>query len=44
MPANIACLKQIENRLLWLSCWTVHYANHLRSKRRVGFSPRHMKT
>lgn len=32
MPADIARLKQIENRLLWLSCWTVHNANHLRAK------------
>ncbi len=32
MPADIARLKQIENRLLWLSCWIVHNANHLRAK------------
>ena len=32
MPADITRLKQIENRLLWLSCWTVHNANHLRAK------------
>ncbi|WP_456391180.1 transketolase [Profundibacter sp.] len=32
MPADITRLKQIENRLLWLSCWTVHNANHLRKK------------
>ncbi len=32
MPADIARLKQIENRLLWLSCWTVHNANHQRAK------------
>ena len=25
-------LKQIEQRLLWLSAWTVHNANHLRQK------------
>lgn len=25
-------LKQIERRLLWLSAWTVHNANHLRDK------------
>lgn len=25
-------LKAIEQRLLWLSCWTVHNANHLREK------------
>jgi len=32
MSADITRLKQIENRLLWLSCWTVHNANHLRAK------------
>jgi len=28
-------LKTIEQRLLWLACWTVHHANHLRSKDEV---------
>ena len=23
-------LKQIENKILWLSCWMIHNANHLR--------------
>jgi pyruvate dehydrogenase E1 component len=33
MPAaDIAKLKLIEKRLLWLACWTVHNANHLREK------------
>ncbi len=32
MPVDIARLKQIENRLLWLSCWMVHNANHSRAK------------
>ncbi|MEO0799134.1 MAG: 1-deoxy-D-xylulose-5-phosphate synthase N-terminal domain-containing protein [Pseudomonadota bacterium] len=27
-----AILKQIEKKLLWLACWTVHNANHLREK------------
>ena len=27
---RIRRLKQIERRLLWLSCWTVHHANHIR--------------
>ncbi len=31
-PETIARLKQIERRLLWLACWTVHHANHLRGK------------
>ena len=25
-------LKSIEERLLWLSCWTIHHANHIRPK------------
>ncbi|MEM8915012.1 MAG: transketolase [Pseudomonadota bacterium] len=25
-------LKDIERQLLWLACWTVHHANHLRDK------------
>ena len=28
--ADLAHLKTIEQRLLWLACWTVHNANHLR--------------
>jgi pyruvate dehydrogenase E1 component len=27
---RIRLLKTIEQRLLWLSCWTIHNANHLR--------------
>lgn len=29
---DIRHLKTIEQRLLWLACWTVHNANHLRDK------------
>jgi pyruvate dehydrogenase E1 component len=32
MSTHIETLKQIEQRLLWLACWTVHNANHLREK------------
>ena len=32
MPDDIVHLKEIERRLLWLSCWTIHNANHLRPK------------
>jgi len=32
MAADIATLKEIERRLLWLACWTIHNANHLRPK------------
>ena len=28
-------LKTIERRLLWLACWTIHHANHLRAKDEV---------
>jgi pyruvate dehydrogenase E1 component len=32
-PAELRQLKTLEQRLLWLSAWTVHNANHLRDKR-----------
>ena len=32
MPAPTAHLETIQNRLLWLACWTIHHANHLREK------------
>ena len=31
-PFDLAHLKKIEQRLLWLAAWTVHNANHLREK------------
>lgn len=35
MPGSeLRHLKAIEKKLLWLSCWTVHNANHLRDKDR----------
>ncbi len=33
--ASYRHLKTIEQRLLWLACWMVHHANHLRSKDEV---------
>ncbi len=33
MIGSIDHLKTLEQRLLWLSAWTVHNANHLREKR-----------
>ena len=30
---DIAALRQIERRLLWLSCWMIHHANHVRPGR-----------
>ncbi|MBR9833964.1 MAG: transketolase [Alphaproteobacteria bacterium] len=32
MASDIAKLKQVEQRLLWLASWIVHNANHLRDK------------
>ena len=32
MDETTRFLKAIEQRLLWLACWTVHNANHLRPK------------
>jgi len=29
---DIASLHDIEQRVLWLACWTIHNANHLRAK------------
>lgn len=29
-PADIAALKTIDDRLRWLSAWTIHHANHIR--------------
>ncbi len=30
---RLAVLRQIEKKLLWLSSWTIHHANHLRPSR-----------
>jgi pyruvate dehydrogenase E1 component len=30
---QLALLEQIERKLLWLSAWTIHHANHLRPSR-----------
>jgi pyruvate dehydrogenase E1 component len=32
MMNDLAHLKALEQRLLWLACWTIHNANHLRDK------------
>ena len=29
---DLTQLKRLERRLLWLACWTIHNANHLRPK------------
>lgn len=31
-PANLAHLNTLHGRLLWLSAWMIHNANHLRDK------------
>src|SRR5689334_8750483 len=31
--ARIEILRDLERRILWLACWTIHNANHLRPKR-----------
>jgi pyruvate dehydrogenase E1 component len=32
-PADIAALKRLDERVLWLASWTIHNANHLRESR-----------
>ena len=32
-PDTIAMLKELERKALWLSCWMIHHANHLRPSR-----------
>jgi len=32
MKKDIEQLKQLENQVLWLACWMIHNANHLRKK------------
>ena len=32
MSADLTHLKTVEQRLLWLSHWMIHNANHLRPK------------
>ena len=29
-PRPLACLRAIERKVLWLSTWMIHNANHLR--------------
>ena len=32
-PDKLACLKALERKVLWLSTWMIHNANHLRPSR-----------
>ena len=29
-PGRLACLRALERKVLWLSTWMIHNANHLR--------------
>jgi pyruvate dehydrogenase E1 component len=31
--ARLEVLRDLERRILWLACWTIHHANHIRPKR-----------
>ena len=30
---KLACLRALERKLLWLSAWMIHHANHIRPNR-----------
>ncbi|MSO64640.1 MAG: transketolase [Alphaproteobacteria bacterium] len=32
-PQDFACLKALEKKVLWLSTWMIHHANHIRPSR-----------
>ncbi len=32
-PARLRLLEAVQRKLLWLACWTVHHANHVRPNR-----------
>lgn len=32
-PDDLALLRRLEERVLWLACWTIHNANHIRESR-----------
>ncbi len=32
MIDDLKMLRELERKILWLACWTVHNANHLRPK------------
>src|SRR2546422_10571169 len=33
VAGRIACLKALEQKILWLAVWMIHHANHVREKR-----------
>jgi pyruvate dehydrogenase complex dehydrogenase (E1) component len=32
-PDRLACLRALGQKILWLSTWTIHHANHVRPNR-----------
>src|SRR5688572_2939135 len=32
-PDRLALLRDLEKKVLWLSAWTIHHANHIRPNR-----------
>jgi pyruvate dehydrogenase E1 component len=32
-PDSLACLRELERKVLWLSAWTIHHANRIRQGR-----------
>ena len=32
-PDHLALLRELEKKVLWLSAWTIHHANHVRPNR-----------
>jgi pyruvate dehydrogenase E1 component len=32
-PQRLKCLQELERKVLWLSVWMIHHANHIRPKR-----------
>ena len=30
---DVALLQRLEEKILWLACWTIHHANHIRESR-----------
>ena len=43
-PDALACLHALRQKVLWLSTWMIHHANHVRPNRdglKVGGHPRY---
>ena len=35
-PETFVCLSELEKKVLWLSTWMIHHANHIRPSREFG--------